>query len=108
MTSRAKLRHALLVGWFLMAMPLTREWPWHYVSGAPLQHWYNKHDIAFESKRDCETDKQRVILHVKNASKENDTRAVQLYYWLMLQCVSSDDPRMPQITQKSPGGTTEK
>ena len=36
------------------------------------------------------------------------TRAVQLYYWLLLQCVSSDDPRLKEMTQKSPGGTTEK
>jgi hypothetical protein len=51
-------------------------------------------DIAFESKQQCEVDKQRVILHAKNASAENDTSTLQLYYWMMLQCVSSDDPRL--------------
>jgi hypothetical protein len=86
----------IIVGWFLMVTPLTQDWPWHPISGAPLKHWYNKNDIAFESKQQCEIDKQRVILHAKNASPQNDTRTLQLYYWMMLQCVSSEDPRMTQ------------
>jgi hypothetical protein len=91
------LRHRaayVLVGWFLMITPLTQDWPWHPVEGAPLQHWYARHDVPFGSKQECETDKQRVILHAKNASASNDTRPLQLYYWMMLQCVSADDPRL--------------
>jgi hypothetical protein len=91
------IRHALafvLLGWFLMVTPLTQEWPWHPVSGAPLKHWYDKNDVAFASKQECEVDKQRVILHARNASADNDTRTLQLYYWMMLQCVASDDPRL--------------
>ena len=77
-----------------MVTPLTHDWPWHPVAGAPLTHWYSRHDVPFASKQECETDKQRVILHARTASAENDTRPLQLYYWLMLQCVASDDPRM--------------
>ena len=77
-----------------MMVPLTHDWPWHPVKDAPLKHWYDKHDVAFASQHDCEVDKQRVILHAKNASHDNDTRTMEIYYWLMLQCVSSDDPRM--------------
>jgi len=98
---RVKFRHAptaalfgWFLGWFLMVTPLTRDWPWHPISGAPLKHWYNRHDIAFASEHDCEVDKQRVILHAKNASHDNDTRTMELYYWMMLQCISSDDPRI--------------
>jgi len=85
-----------LVGWFLMVSPLTQEWPWHPVIGAPLQHYYNKHDLPFPSKQDCETDKQRVILHQRTTSALNDTHFLELYYWMMLQCVSADDPRMKE------------
>ena len=93
-----KSRHfvAILLGWFLMVAPLTQEWPWHPVSGAPMQHWYNRNDKPFESKQDCEVDKQHVILHARNSSAANDTRPMQLYYWMMLQCVSADDPRVQE------------
>ena len=100
MSSGAKLRHVLLVGWFLMMSPLTQDWPWH-PSGAPMQHWYNRNDKAFASKQECEVDKQRVILHAKNSSHENDTRTLQLYYWMLLQCVAEDDPRVKQVSQPS-------
>jgi hypothetical protein len=85
-----------LVGWFLMIRPLTQEWPWHPVAGAPLQHYYNKHDLPFASQRECEVDKQRVILHAKNQSAANDPYSLELYYWFLLQCVSSDDPRLKE------------
>lgn len=93
-----KPRHfaAMLVGWFLMVSPLTQEWPWHPVAGAPMQHWYNRNDKPFESKQECEVDKQRVILHAKNSSPSNDTRPMQLCYWRMLQCVSADDARLKE------------
>ena len=93
-----KISHSVaavaMVGWFLMISPLTREWPWHPVSGAPLQHWYSKNDLPFSSQQECEADKQRVILHKRNASSLNDTRPLQLYYWMLLQCVSADDARL--------------
>ncbi len=85
-----------LIGWFLMISPLTQDWPPHPISGAPLQHYYNKHDLPFSSKQECETDKGKVILHVRNSSALNDTYYLGLYYWLMLQCVSADDPRMKE------------
>jgi hypothetical protein len=87
---------ALAAGWFLMVTPLTQEWPWHRIEGAPLQHYYSKHDVPFDSQHDCEVDKQRVILHAKNSSAMNDTYYLQLYYWFLLQCVPSDDPRMKE------------
>ena len=87
---------ALLVGWFLMISPMTSEWPWHRVEGAPLRHYYSKHDVPFASKQECEVDKQRVILHIRNSSALNDTYYLGLYYYFMLQCISSDDPRMKQ------------
>jgi|SRR5579872_145568 hypothetical protein len=92
-------RHTIafvLAGWFLMISPLTQDWPPHPISGAPLQHYYNKHDLPFASKQECETDKGKVILHVRNSSALNDTYYLGLYYWLMLQCVSADDPRMKE------------
>jgi hypothetical protein len=97
-------RHSVafaLVGWFLMATPLTQDWPWHPVSGAPLQHWYNKKDKPFASEQECQIDKKRVILFAKNKSSANDTRDLQLYYWIMLQCISDDDPRMKEVSQPS-------
>jgi hypothetical protein len=90
-----------LAGWFLMAAPLTKDWPWHPVSGAPLQHWYNKRDIPFASRQECEVDKQSVILHQKNRSSANDTHPLQLYLWLMLECVQEDDPRLKEVSQPS-------
>ena len=48
------------------------------------------------SQHDCEVDKQRVILHAQNSSAMNDTYSLRLYYWMMLQCVPSDDPRMKE------------
>ena len=92
-----RLRHIsalALAGWFLMISPMTQEWPWHPVADAPLEHYYNKHDLPFESKQDCEIDKQRVILHARNSSALNDTYYLGIYYWMMLQCVSADDPRL--------------
>jgi len=93
---RSNLKHrraaTLLIGWFLMVSPLTQDWPWH-PTGEPLQKWY-KNNIAFASKQDCEVDKQRVILHQRNTSAMNDTWTLKLYYGMLLQCVSSDDPRM--------------
>ena len=98
MIPRLSYRHpaALLVGWFLMIAPMTSDWPWHRIEGAPLQHYYSKHDVPFASKQECEVDKQRVILHKRNASALNDTYYLGLYYYLMLQCVPSDDPRMKE------------
>jgi len=93
-----KLRHTLgfaLVGWFLMVTPLTQDWPWHPIAGAPLMKWY-KNNIAFASKHECEVDKQRVILQQRNASPMNDTWVLKLYYGMMLQCIPDDDPRMQQ------------
>jgi hypothetical protein len=87
---------ALLAGWFLMVSPLTKEWPWHPVADAPLEHYYNKHDLPFASKQDCEIDKQHVILHAKNSSALNDTYFLGVYYWMLLQCVPADDPRMKE------------
>lgn len=81
-----------MLGWFLMMAPLSQDW--HPVANLPLQHWYNKSDKPFDSKQDCELDKQRVILHARNASAANDTRPMQIYYQLTLQCISADDPRL--------------
>jgi hypothetical protein len=81
-----------LLGWFLMVTPLTQDWPWH-PTGEPLRKWY-KNNVAFASKQDCEHDKQHVILQQRNASAMNDTYTLKLYYGMLLQCISSDDPRM--------------
>ena len=51
-------------------------------------------NIAFDSKQDCEVNKQRVILQQRNHSPMNDTWTLKLYYGMLLQCVASDDPRM--------------
>ena len=85
---------ALLVGWFLMISPMTTDWPWHRIEGAPLKHYYSKHDVPFASQQECEVDKKRVIMHIRNSSALNDTYYLGLYYYYLLQCIPSDDPRM--------------
>ncbi len=77
----------VLVGWFLILPPVSRDYPMGNVD-APLTQW-KKRPTTYRDKDECEHVRDRYgrVLNGKN-------RQLAVRYYKQSQCISADDPRL--------------